>query len=457
MRSGLRLLREHWLLITMVTAMAVAASGFATWSQTPQYASRVTFFISAWTDPNDTASAYQGSLLSEQKVKSYAELLRTRSVMDNVVDDLDLDLTPQQLADKVTTSVVPDTALLNATVTDPSPEAARRIARSIGREFATLVPSLENSSESRQAAVEVTVVNQAELPTHPVTPKPVRNLVLAAIIGLLAGFGIAVARRSLDTTIKSAEQLEHFTGVPTLGTIAADRKMAKTPLIVHDPHGFRAEDVRKIRTNLQFVDVDRPHKVILVSGSLPSEGKTTMACNLAIALAEAGKRVILVDADLRKPRAAGFLGLPNGTGLTDVLVGTVPLDAAAQSWGKDLLTVLSTGSTPPNPSELLGSRQMGELLDKLRASYDMVLIDGPPILHVADAVATAASCDGVLMVVRQGSTRREQLQEALDSLRNVKAPVLGTVLNFAPASNRKAYAYGYLAPQQPRRSEAKSH
>jgi capsular exopolysaccharide synthesis family protein len=456
LRSGLRLLRDSWLLILAATVIAVATAGIVTSNQTPQYSSRVTFFISAWADPEDPASAYQGSLLSEQKVKSYAELLRTRAVMDGVIDDLSLDLSADELSAKVATTVVPDTSLLEATVTDPSPETAQEIARSIGDQFTTIVPTLESPSNTGRAAVNVAVVNDAELATVPVSPRPVRNLMLAGIIGLLAGVGLAAARRTLDTTIKSAEDLERLAGAPTLGTLAADRKLTKTPLIVHDPYGLRAEEIRKIRTNLQFVDVDRPHKAILVSGALGGEGKTTTACNLAIAMAEAGKRVILIDADLRKSRAATFLGLPIGAGLTDVLVGATSLDAAVQMWGEEFLTVLSSGSTAPNPSELLGSQHMRDLLDEMRETYDMVVVDGPPLLRVADAAATAAACDGVLMVVRHGRTRQDQLRESLDVLRNVKASVMGTVLNFAPAPGRNSYGYGNLNTQRRPAAEVKA-
>jgi capsular exopolysaccharide synthesis family protein len=457
LRSGLRLVRDHWFLIIVATVIAIETAGIVTWNQTPQYSSRVTFFISAWADPEDAASAYQGGLLSEQKVKSYAELLRTRRVMDSVIDDLSLDLSADELSAKVATRVVSDTSLLEATVTDPSPETAQAIARSIGEQFAVIVPTLESSAGAGRATVNVAVVNDAELATVPITPRPVRNLVLAGIIGLLVGIGLAAARRALDTTIKTAPELERRAGVPTLGVVAADRKMRKAPLIVSDPHGLRSEEIRKIRTNLQFVDVDRPHKVILVSGALGGEGKTTTACNLAIAMAESGKRVILIDADLRKPRAATFLGLPIGAGLTDVLVGATSLDAAKQTWGEGFLTVLSSGSTAPNPSELLGSQHMREILDELRGSYDMVVVDGPPLLRVADAAVTAAACDGVLIVVRRGRTRQEQLRESLDSLRNVKAPVLGTVLNFAPAPSHKPYRYRGLNAQRRPLAEVKSN
>lgn len=457
LRSGLRLLRDQWILILCVTIVAVTISGVFTWRQTPQYASKVTFFISSSADSGDAASAYQGILLSQQRVKSYAELLRTERVMKGVVGKLSLDFTSQQLSDKVSTSVVPDTALLNATVVDPDPETAQRIAQTVGDEFVALVPRLENTSKSRRPAVKVSVVNSPGLPTSPVSPVPIRNLLVAAALGMLAGFALAVARRSLDTTIKTAEQLGKIAGVPTLGNVSTDRRMSKAPLIVHAPYGARAEEIRKIRTNLRFVDIDKAHKAILVTSAVAAEGKTSIACNLAISLAEAGKRVIFVDADLRQPRSARYLGLPNGAGLTDVLVGAVPFSAATQVWGKQLLTVLTSGSTPPNPSELLGSQQMRELLAELRQSYDVIIVDGPPLLPVADAVATASLCDGALMVVRRASTRQEQLRDALELLRNAEVLVLGTVLNFGSAPSGQPYEYGNLKQVQRRRQKVETH
>ncbi len=455
--SGVRLLRDHWLLILSFIIAAMAISGVVTWRQTPQYSSKVTFFVSALADRDDAASAYQGSLLSQQKVKSYAELLRTQRVMGGVIDRLRLKETPQQLSAKVATAVVPDTSLLTATVTNPSPAAAQRIARALGNEFVELVPSLESTSGSSQTAVKVSVVSKPRLPVAPTTPKPIRNLSIAAVIGLFAGLACAVARRALDTTVKTSEQLEKIVGEPTIGTVAIDRKMAKSPLIVHDPQGVRAEEIRKIRTNLQFVDVDRPHKVILVTSAVAGEGKSTTACNLVIALAQAGKKVILVDADLRQPKATHYLGVPNGVGLTDVLVGNVELDVATQSWGKQLFAVLASGSTPPNPSELLGSQQMRDLLSKLRDTYDVVVLDAPPLLPVTDAAVTAAACDGVLLIVRRGKTRQEQLRTATNTLNKIEAPVLGIVLNFAASSSYKPYKYGNARIVQESKEEAGAH
>jgi non-specific protein-tyrosine kinase len=446
LRSALKLLREQWLLISLITVLAASVSGFLTWREKPEYVSHTTLFVSAVdrsVDPQDdpATAAYQGSLLSAQKVKSYTELLRGQQVLDRVVAELDLDTTADALAGQVSTTTIPETSLMTATVTDRSPEQAQRIAAALGEQFVRLVPALEGTPKGQQPAVRVTIVRRPELPTSPISPRPTRNMALAVVMGLVAGFGLAVARRSLDTTVKTAEQLEEVTGAPSLGVVAFDSTVSANPLFLHDPHSLRAEEFRKIRTNLQFVDVDRDTKVIVVTSAVANEGKSVTACNLAISLAEADKRVILVDADLRRPGATKYLGLPDGAGLTSVLVGDAGLDEATQTLGRGVLSILASGPIPPNPTKLLGSHQMQDLLRELRARYDAVVIDAPPVLPVADAPVIAASADGVILVVHHGRTRLDQLRAMLSGLRNVEAAILGTVLNLAPARSKRGYGY----------------
>lgn len=448
LRSALKLLREQWLLISFVALLGAAISGVLTWRTAPEYVSHTTLFVSAvntgtGNQIDGTAEAYQGSLLSEQKVKSYTELLRGQQVLDRVIAELGLHGTADQLAGEVSTAAIPDTSLLTAAVTDRSPQQAQRIASALGEQFLKLIPELEGTVDGQPPAVRVTIVRVPELPASPVSPRPVRNVALALAAGLLAGLGLAIARRSLDTTVKTTEQLEEATGAPPLGVVAFDSTVAKKPLFLHDPHSSRAEEFRKIRTNLQFVDVDRANQVIVVTSAMPSEGKSVTACNLAIALAEAEKRVMLVDADLRRPGATRYLGLPDGAGLTNVLVGDATLDEATQVLGRGVLSVLASGPIPPNPTKLLGSRHMHDLLKELRDQYDVVIIDAPPVLPVADAAVTAAASDGVILVVHHGHTRLDQLRGTLHALRNVEAPVLGTVLNLAPARIKRGYGYQY--------------
>ncbi len=439
--TGLRVLRERWISIAIIAVLTTLLGALITWQQTPRYEAQVTLYVSSWSTTSDASAAYTGSLASAARAKSYTELIRSDRVVKAVKDQLKLDLAPDVLASMITATVIPDTVLITVSVVDTSPPRALAIANALGDEFVKLVPDLEASPDGKTQAVRVSVVGPAKLPVSPVSPQPARNLGLAVLLGMLGGCAFAAARHTLDTSVKSTDQLVELAQAPTLGAVPVDSNSAKNPLIINDgPYSSRAEAFRKIRTNLQFVDVDRAHKVLLVTSAVAGEGKTSTACNLAITIAESGKRVLLIDADLRRPRAAKYLGLPNGVGLTSVLVGAASLVEAIQPWG-DLMAVLSSGPIPPNPSELLGSRHMQALLRDLREQYDLVIIDGPPVLPVADAAATAGACDGVVLVVRHGRTRREQVQGTVTTLRTVDVPILGAVLNMVPHSAAGYYYY----------------
>lgn len=446
LRTVLRVLRERWLIVVVTVAIALVSGAGMTLRQTPRYSARVTLFVSAWGSGSDTLAAYQGSLLSQQRVKSYTQLLRGELVMTAVNDQLRLGLNPIQLAAKIKADVVPETVLLAVTATDTSPRRARDIANAVGEQFAKLVLQFESLPDGKQFPVRVTLVSRARVPQRPVAPNPVRNLGLSLLIGLMAGGALAAARHALDTTVKSVDHLTQATGSPSLGTVPLDQNAPKTPLVINaSPYTPRAEAFRKIRTSLQFVDLDRTNKVVLITSALSGEGKSTTACNLAITVAESGKKVLLVEADLRRPRAARYLGLPGGVGLTSVLLGNVNVAVATQPWG-DLLSVLASGPLPPNPSELLGSAQMRQLLAHLRQQYDLVVIDGPPVLPVADAAAMANACDGAILIVRHSKTRREQVNDMTTALRTVDTRVLGTVLNMVPAKHHGQYYYQEYSP-----------
>jgi capsular exopolysaccharide synthesis family protein len=194
---------------------------------------------------------------------------------------------------------------------------------------------------------------------------------------------------------------------------------------------------------LRYVDVDNPPRSVVITSSLPGEGKTTTACNLAIALAQDGSKVLLVEADLRLPRVAEYLGVDGSLGLTDVLIGQTDPQAAIISWQRGLLDFLPSGAIPPNPSELLGSKHMVDLLEQFTRSYDIVVIDSPPLLPVTDAAILARVADGALLVTRYASATKENVTDASEHLHQAGARLLGTMLNFAPARKRAGYGYGY--------------
>jgi capsular exopolysaccharide synthesis family protein len=442
LRTVVRLLRDGWISILVITVLAVAGGALLTWRQTPQYAAQTTLFVSTWTDASDASEAYQAGLLSEQKVESYTHLLHDRRLMQRVVDRLHLTMTADRMARKVTGEAVPDTVLIVLTATDPSPVLAARIADVAATELVNLIPALESLPNGQRSPVRLASVSAAKVPTAPVSPQPARNLALASAVGLLLGIALAAARHSLDTTVKSLEDIQETSGEAALGAVPYDASTSRHPTLGgKQARGRRAEAYRKIRTNLQFADVDRAHKVLLVTSSVPAEGKSVTACNLALSVAETGRRVLLIDADLRRPSAARYLGLPQGAGLTSVLLNKLAHSAAVQRWGLTPFWVLASGAIPPNPSEMLGSQHMRRLLDELRAEYDVIIVDAPPVLPVADALAIAPACDGAILVLRYGKTRRDQLTQTAAALRKAEIDVLGTVLNRAPRRGPDTYYY----------------
>lgn len=438
----LKVFRERWLLVVAGLVLGVVAAGAVTLLTPKQYSSSITIYVSADTAGENPQTAYQGGLLSEQRVTSYTQLLTGDRIAREVAARLGPGVSPGEVRRKISATARPNSVLLTATVVDRSPESAAQVANAVGDAFTGLVDVIEQPRDrTRPPAVTVQVVEPAQPVDSPVAPRPAVNLGLGAVLGLLLGIGAAFARNALDTTVKSVAGLRELVDAPNLGVIADDPAWSEHPLISQDdPHAPRAEAFRQIRTNLRFLGVDRPRKVFVVSSAMPEEGKTTTACNLALALAEAGVSVALVEGDLRRPRTVTYLGLERAVGLTNVLTHRVPLDDALQPWGDGVLQVLACGPIPPNPSELLSSQQMSDVLDELGRRFEVVLVDAPPLLPVTDAAAVAVRCDGVLLVVRHGRTTSTQLRSAVTALDAVGAQVVGTVLTMAPVNGPRAYA-----------------
>ena len=444
LRDYLRVLRKRWRLVALCTLLAIGAAVAITWRTTPLYRASTQLFVAA-RDAADVNSLFAGGQFTQQRVQSYADIVNSPDVANAAANRLGAGRSASQIARETSASAPLNTALINVSVTDPSAKWAQSIANAVSDQFALYAAELETPAGSVTSPVKVTVVKRAGLPASPVTPRKKLNLILGLLVGLAIGVGGAVLRETLDTTVKDPEQLAKDLQLPTLGAIAYDSDAPKRPLIVHvDPKSSRAEAFRQLRTNLQFVDIDEAPRSIVFTSSIPEEGKTTTTANLAIALAQSGVRVLLVEADLRRPKMADYLGIEGAVGLTNVLIGRVSLADAIQPWGPDaLLHVLASGPSPPNPSELLGSQGMADLLRELEHNYDLVLIDAPPLLPVTDAAVLAALASGVAVVTRYGHTKREQLARAIESLRAVGVAVYGAVLTMTPIKGPDSYYYGY--------------
>ncbi|MGY1601173.1 polysaccharide biosynthesis tyrosine autokinase [Geodermatophilus sp. SYSU D00815] len=438
-------IRTGWWLMAGAVLLCVGTAAALTYLATPLYASSTKLFVSA-SGTTDTTTAYQGNLFSQQRVASYTELLTGVQLATRVVEELDLDMTPEQAAALVTATTQPDTVILQVQVTDTSPERAQAIAASLGRQFSLRVGELETPEGSDVPTVKVTTVQEATFDGAPVSPDTRSNLTLGGLLGMLLGVGLALLRSRLDNTVKTGEDIRELTGAGLIGTVLDDPQLTDHHLVTDQSlQSISSESYRAIRTNLQFLDVDNPPRVIVISSALAGEGKSTMAVNVATVLAQFGSRVTLIEADLRRPRVTRYMGLVAGAGLTDVLAGKASLHDVAQPWGDGHLTVLAAGPMPPNPSELLGSAQMRSLLAHLRTTNDFVLIDAPPLLPVTDAAILSVLSDGCVLSTRYGKTRREELSEAAATLERIDARLLGVVLNRVPpvAGKGRGYGYGY--------------
>ncbi|MFE2737136.1 polysaccharide biosynthesis tyrosine autokinase [Streptomyces sp. NPDC059349] len=469
----LKALARRWPTVVVCLVLAIGAALAATNLSTPVYEARTQLFVATRTG-DDTTQMNEGQSFSQARVQSYAAIVTTGQVTRPVVKELRLHTTPEELASRITAAAPLNTVLIDITVRDADPKRAARIANAVAQRFSTVVERLEapkraagsqQTGKKRRAAVgsspvSLGITQEAVAPAGPVSPRPLLNLAAGVLGGLLLGAGIVALRETLDTTLKTSEALGEFTTLPGLGTIPYDKNVPRQPLVSADAHSPRAEAFRKLRTNLQFSQVDEPPRIIAVTSSVPGEGKTNTAVNLALSLAEAGLSTCLVDGDLRRPCVASTFGLVQDAGLTTVLIGQARIEDVMQQAG-GRLSVLASGAVPPNPTELLASARMEEVLRELADTHDIVIVDTAPLLPVADTVGLASFTQGALLVVRAAKTSREQVRTAADSLDRVNVRVLGTVFNMAPVPRGNRYgtygSYGELpAPRvsDPRKEPA---
>jgi capsular exopolysaccharide synthesis family protein len=448
LQDYLTVARKRWRVIALVTllVLGVAAAGSAL--ATKVYESRTQFFVSI-TGANDSGALLQGSTFTQQRVKSYAQLLTTPRVLDQVAQATGVDAS--DLDERVTATTPPDTVLIDVAVRDPDPEAARAVAAAIAEVFPDTVTELESPAGGESSPVKVTVVQPPSIPDAPVSPQPLRNIAIGLVLGLLAGLGAATLRETLDRTVKTLDDLKAVSTRPVLGVIAFDSDAAKRPLIVEvDPRSPRSEAFRALRTNLTFIDAADHPETIVVTSSLAGEGKSTVTMNLAMTMAQADARVCLIEADLRRPKVLDYMGMDGSLGLTDALIGHAHAVDVLQQYGDTNLWVMGAGAIPPNPSELLGSNQMRAVLTELLRHFDQVIIDAPPVLPVTDAVVLSKIVDGAIVVAGSGLVETEQLQHTLETLESVNGRVLGLILNRVPRSTGTQYArysYEYSLPE----------
>lgn len=381
--------------------------------------------------------------LQAERYSSTREGLAQRvTEMEKKVSETSTAIMAQRQAEGISTDVTDTT---NRVVSPQLLQLESRLTE-YQRLYSELVTNFEQVRLAEaQTSTNVFVSEPATVSRSPISPNTSRSTMLAVVVGMMLAVGLVFAIEYLDDTIKNPEDIRRKFNLPVLGMIAHHKAVDGKPISLSEPRSPVVEAFRTLRTNITFASVDVPLRRIIVTSCVPQEGKTTVSTNLAVMLAQGDKKAVLIDADLRRPQVHQRFGLSNRIGLTNLFMRQVDmLPGVLQATDTDRLSIITSGSLPPNPSELLTSNKMTRILDYLNQDFDLIVIDTPPVLTVTDAAAMAASMDGVILVAKPGVTKLSALAQTIEQLRTVGARVLGVVLNDVKPGSRK---YGYYYSQ----------
>jgi len=441
-------LRTRWITIVLLGIIG-AVLGYAYATTIPsQYRATSSVFLSAG-EGSTTSELVQGSTFTQSLVQSYAQLATQPIVLIPVIQDLGLDETPAGLASSITADAPLNTVIIEISATETSAKKAAEIANAVTGSLANAAKTISPTAANGKPSITMTLVAHAQVPTHPVAPNVRLLIITGAVLGLVAGIVYALGRALLDTRIRGERDVKRSGAGPLIGLVPRRRRSEPHGLaMLAVPHGAAADGYRRIRSNLEFADVDHRISSLIVTSAMPGEGKTTTTINLALAIAEREKRVLIIDADLHRPAVAEYCGVEGAVGLTTVLVGDVDVHTAIRQWSPGV-DVLPSGVCPANPNQVLASNAMAKLLTELKQEYDFIIVDTPPLLPSSDALTLAHLTEAVMLVTMYNYAHRGQLFRAYSALLDVKAPVIGVVLNNTPRSRSESY---YIAEEpKPRR------
>lgn len=447
-------IRQHWRLIVSVLLIGALVGAGYSLLRRPVYTATAQAYISTGSASN-LSELSQGNSYTEQVVASYAHIVTTGYVLRDVIDELGLRRSVTALADEVEPTIPPGTSVLEVAVTDRSPRVATSVANAIVARLQSTVSDLTDAGDGRTALVRLTRIETATVPLVPSSPASAVLIGAGALAGLVLGLVLAVIRRLTDVRIRGSRELGESAAAPVVGEVPFHPAAARRPLVVADsPAGIDAEAYRSLGANLLYLDPDASVDAVVISSAAPGRGKSVLSANLAIALAEAGRRVVLVDADLRRPAQAALFGIDGGLGLSDVLVGRSALEEALQMTGSGV-SVLPAGTVPPNPVRLIESDAMSALITTLKKRFDVVVFDTPPLLAASDAALLARQVDGVLLIdsVRKG--RKPEVRRSIEALALVDARLLGVIATMVPRRDRQLY--GYAPERRPKEAGGLRH
>ncbi|TAN34306.1 polysaccharide biosynthesis tyrosine autokinase [bacterium] len=442
----LRVIRQRLWMIVVCPLVAAAAAGIVSYMLPPVYEAHVSLYVRP-AQPITSTDPTTAALTSDQVLRTYADWMTQRPILDSVDSELGLGLRYEDLLKKIKVTPQPNTLLLDVAVKDTNPAVARDIANQLVSDFTDTVKRTQAQAAQVSTADNLVVTSPAVLPDRPVSPNKTLNIAVAFAAGLLLAIGLAFLLDYLDQSVKSDEDLTERSGLVAIGHIAyqAAGTGKRGELVTLVDQSPAAEAYKALRTSLLYSTIDQELKEIVITSAGAGEGKSRTAANLAVALAHSGYKTLLIDADFRRPSQHRIFGRIRNVGLTNLIVQDVgeeeavtPVDSVANLW------LLTSGPTPPNPSEMLGSARMRELMDRLRSFFNYVIVDTPPVNAVTDALILAAFANGTIVVVEQGRTTFPALRHAKQMLDRVGARTAGAVMNKVRASaGSYAYTYGY--------------
>jgi polysaccharide biosynthesis transport protein len=436
----LHVVRRRMVLILVIVVGCVAGAGIATAFQPTTYQTSARLIVSGASSVSSVDEISRREL-AVQRAVAFSQIATTGPAVTAAINSASAAGPFKPCASPSVSSGADGTdPFLTVTVTDCDPRQAAAVANA----YVKILPTVLKSLDQVNAAVpeEVSSLGAAPVPTSPFSPRLLRNLLIGLIIGLGLGAVAAFVREGLDRRLRDSDEVEDATGSSILGVIPTELDGVRTPVLTH-PMSARAEGYRKVRTNLTFSGATGMPRSLLITSAVSGEGKTTLATNLALACARTGQRVALVDADLRRPMVSTYLDITESLGLTSVIAGEATLAEAMTAIDEGRIDVLGSGPIPSNPSELLGSVRMSAMLEELRATHDIVIVDAPPVLPVADALVLVGEVDAVVLVTKVGETTRERLKQAAEAILQVRGNLVGIVPNAVVQREDSAYAYAY--------------
>ena len=450
----LQIVRKHLASAIISFVVVFAAVAAVTFIMPPKYTATAEVFATYAGQSGETQTTNDmssGANYLNTQIKTYPELVKTEAVLQPVIKDLGLDMTTTDLADVVTATNPTNTFMVDISAEVGDPQQAADIANSVAKNLSDQISSdlYNNSSSSSGSPIKLTVVQKAQTPTGQSSPNIPLYLAAGLILGLIVGIGVALLKDILNTKVDSTDDVRELTHASSLGTVPQAAILDDSrPVVVAQPAGSEAEEFRRIRTNLSFLTTTATQghgRLLVITSTDPSEGKTTVSSNVAVALAEEGKSVLLIDADLRHPSVAHKLGIEGHVGLSHVLSRQAsPADVIQKYW-KPNLHIMPAGKRPANASILLNSDLMKEMVDQALTQYDYVIIDTAPLSVASDATVFGRMAGGLVLVTGKGVVEKKELRSTATALQTAEVPILGFIFNFADPKkiHSKNYYYYY--------------